>query len=105
MGFKVMFRMSVSDYEFLSSQISDLIQPNERISGNRSVPSNKGLTLTLRCLATGDSIQSPSYKLRMSLVVASLHCKGCCTVINDKLQNMFIEFPNSRKRSLRFPEN
>ena len=56
MGFKDMFRMSVSDYEFLSSQISDLIQPNERISGNRSVPSDEGLTLTLRYLATGDSI-------------------------------------------------
>ena len=36
--------------------------------------------------------QSPSYQLRMSLVVASLHCKGCCTVINDKLQNMLLNF-------------
>ena len=47
MGFKDMFRMSVTDYEFLLSQISDLISPTERISGNRPILADERLTLTL----------------------------------------------------------
>ena len=33
MGFKVMFHMSVTDFEFLLSQISDFISPTERVTG------------------------------------------------------------------------
>ena len=58
MGFKDMFRMSVTDYEFLLSQFSDLIPPNERISGNRPILVDERLALTLRYLATGESFQS-----------------------------------------------
>ena len=60
MGFKAMLRMSVTDYEFLLSQISDLILPNETISGNSSKRADAGLALTLRYLATGESFQSLS---------------------------------------------
>ena len=62
MGFKDKFRMSVTDYEFLLSQISGLISPNERISRNRPILVDERLALTLRHLATGESFQSLSYQ-------------------------------------------
>ena len=37
MGFKDIFRMSVTDYGFLLSQISDLISSNERIKRKRPI--------------------------------------------------------------------
>ena len=55
MGFKDKFRMSVTDYEFLLSQISDLISSNERISGNRPILADEKLALISRYLATGES--------------------------------------------------
>ena len=55
MGFKNIFRMSVTGYEFLLSQISDLISTNERITGNRPILADKRLALTLRYLATRES--------------------------------------------------
>ena len=45
-GFKVMFHISLTDYEFLLSKTSDLISRNERISGNRSILANERLALT-----------------------------------------------------------
>ena len=50
MGFKDMFRMSVTDYEFLLSQISDLIWPNERISQNGHILVDKGCRHALRTI-------------------------------------------------------
>ena len=47
LGFKDMFHMSANDYEFLLGQISDLISPNESISGNRPILADERLTLTL----------------------------------------------------------
>ena len=55
MGFKDKFRMSVTDYEFLLSQISDLISSNERISGNRPILADEKLALISRYLATDES--------------------------------------------------
>ena len=46
-GFKDMLRMSVTDSEFLLSQISDLISQIERISGNRPFLADERLKLTL----------------------------------------------------------
>ena len=43
--------MSVTDYEFSLSQISDLISPNEKINGNRPILADERLALTLRYLA------------------------------------------------------
>ena len=51
MDFKDKFRKSATDYEFLLSQISDLILPNDRISGNRPILADERLALTLRYLA------------------------------------------------------
>ena len=96
-GFKDMFRRSVIDYEFLLSQISDLISPNDRIGGNRPILDER-LALTLRYLATGESCQSLSFQFRISLVAVSYIGKGCCSAINERLQNMFIELPNSHEK-------
>ena len=71
MGFKDMFRISVIDYEFLISQISDLISQNERIGGNRPILADERFTLTLRLLAAGEPFQSLSYQFRISLVLVS----------------------------------
>ena len=60
MGFRDMFRMSVADYEFLLSQIPDLISPNQRISENRPILANERSALTLRYLAPGESFRSLS---------------------------------------------
>ena len=100
MTFKDMFRMGVTDYEFLLSQISDLILPNEKISGNRLILADKRLVLILRYLATGESFQLLCYQVRISLVAVCYTVKGCCSAINDRLQNLFIEFPNSREKWL-----
>ena len=62
MGFKDMFRFSVTDYEFLFCQISDLISSSEIISGNRPILADQRLALTLRYLVTGESFQSLSYQ-------------------------------------------
>ena len=48
MGFKDKFCISVTEYELLLSQISDLISPNERISRSRSILADERLALTLR---------------------------------------------------------
>ena len=61
MDFKDKFRKSATDYEFLLSQISDLILSNDRISGNRPILADERLALTLRYLATGEPFQSLSY--------------------------------------------
>ena len=99
-GFKDMFRISVTDYKFLISQICDLILPNERIGGNRPILADERLVLTLRYLAAGEPFQSFSYQFRISLVAVSYIVKGCCSAINHTLQNLFIELPNSREKWL-----
>ena len=62
MDFKEISAMSVTDYEFSLSQISDFISLNKRISGNMPVLADKKrFALTLTHLATGKSFQSLSY--------------------------------------------
>ena len=60
MGFKDMFRMSVTDYEFLLSQISDLISPNERITQNGNILADEGCR---HALSTTDGKHAWNLKL------------------------------------------
>ena len=94
-GFEDMFCMSFTDYEHLLSLISDLISPNDIISGNKPILADERLAMTKRYLAAGEFFQSLRLHLRISLVEASHIVKGCCSAINDRLRNMFIEFPDS----------
>ena len=51
-GFREMFRMDVTDFEFIVSQISDLISPQERHGGPNPIECDERLALTLCYLAT-----------------------------------------------------
>ena len=76
MGFKDLFHMSVTDHEFLLSQVSDLISPNERISGNKPILADERLVLTLRHHATGESFQSLQLPSSNVLGRSILHDEG-----------------------------
>ena len=67
---------------------------------NRPTLTDERLALSLRYLCTGESFQSLSYQFRIFFVAVSYVLKGCCSAMKDKLQNMFIELPNSRERWL-----
>lgn len=94
-GFRDMFRMSVGDYEYILSQISDLISTENRACGNKPIEPDERLALTLRYLATGESFKSLSYQFRISLAAVSYIIKGCCRAINERLQHIFIKVPDS----------
>ena len=100
-GFEDMFCMSFTDYEHLLSLISDLISPNDIISGNKPILADERLAMTKRYLAAGEFFQSLRLHLRISLVEASYIVKGYCSAINDRLRNMFIEFPDSWEKWLK----
>ena len=52
-GFREMFRMDVTDFEFILAQISDLISPQERLGGTNPIECDERLALTIRYLTTG----------------------------------------------------
>ena len=51
-GSREMFGMDLTDFEFILAQISDLISPEERISGTNPIEWNERLLLTLRYSTT-----------------------------------------------------
>ena len=57
-GFREIFRMDVTDFEFILAQVFDLISPQERLGVTNPIECDERLTLTLRYLATGESFQS-----------------------------------------------
>ena len=61
-GFREMFRMDVTDFEFILAQISDLISPQERVGGTNPIECDDRLALILRYLVTGESFQSLSFQ-------------------------------------------
>ena len=76
MGFKDMFRMSVTYYEFFFFLFYDLISTNERISRDRHILADERLALILRYPATGDSFQSLTRRISNFLDDSNLHRKG-----------------------------
>ena len=71
LGFKDMFRMDVTDFEYVLSVIAPLITPKEIIGGHKPISPEERLTLAIRYLATGESFQSLSYQFRISLNAVS----------------------------------
>ena len=100
MGFKEMFRMDVVDFEYVLSQISDLISPQEINGGHRPVLCDERLALTLRYFATGESFQSLSFQFRISLNAVSYIVKGCCNAIVERMVPLFVKIPSSEKEWL-----
>ena len=95
-----MFRMDVSDFEYILKHISDLISPKERLGGTIPIESDERLALTLRYLATGESFQSLSFQYRISLNTVSYIVKGCCKAIVDHLTPDFIKVPSTKEQWL-----
>ena len=60
-GFRDLFRMDVTDFEYILTQISDIILPKLRLGGTDPIKKDERLAITLRYLATGGSFQSLSY--------------------------------------------
>ena len=95
-GFGEMFRMDVTDSEFILVQISDLISPQERLGGTNPIKweicnPNEELALTLRYLATGESFQSLSFQYRILFNVVSYIVKSCCKVIVEWMASAFVK--------------
>ena len=53
--------MDVTDFEYILTQISDIILPKLRLGGTDPIKKDERLAITLRYLATGGSFQSLSY--------------------------------------------
>ena len=70
-GFRDIFRMDVADFEYILTQISDLLSPKHRLDGNDPIKCNLRLAITLQYLATGVSFQSSSYQFRIPLNAVS----------------------------------
>ena len=54
-GFREKFRMDIANFQYILTQISDLISPKHRDSGTDPIKRDERLTITLQCLATSES--------------------------------------------------
>ena len=81
-GFRQMFKMDVTDFEFILSQSSNLISPQERFGGTNPNECVERLALTLRYLAKG-----------VSYIV-----KGCCKAIAERMASVFVKVPSTKAR-------
>ena len=97
LGFKDMFRVDVTDFEYVLSVIAPLITPKKIIGGHKPISPEERLTLAIRYLATGESFQSLSYQFRISLNAVSCIIKGCCKAIVEKLVPLFVKSPASKQ--------
>ena len=89
--------------KFLHDQISDLVSPNERISGNRPILADEGLALTLRYFATGKPFQFLSYQFLIFLVSITSWKVVVPSMIGYKTH--LSNFSTLTKSGLKFPEN
>ena len=83
----------VTDFEFLLAQIFNLIPLQEKLGGTNPIKCDKILALTLRYLATGESLQSLS---RISLNLVSYIIKSCCKAIVERMASAFVKVPSTK---------
>ena len=88
-----MYRMDVTDFEFILAQISDLISPQERLGGTDPIKCDGRLALTLRYSVTGESFQSSSFQYKISLNAVSYIVKGYGKAIVERMASAFVEVP------------
>ena len=97
-GFKNMFRMDATDFEFVLNSIFPLISPKPvRPGGHDPILAEERLALTLRYLATGESFQSLSFQFRISLNAVSYIVKGCCKAMVEILVPLFVSTPKTKE--------
>ena len=78
--------MDVADFEYILTQISDLISPKHRLGGTGPIKCDERLAIILRYLATGESFNS-----RISLNTVLYVVKGCCKAIVERIALAFIK--------------
>ena len=91
-----MYRMDVTDFEFILAQISDLISPQERLGGTDPIKCDGRLALTLRYSVTGESFQSSSFQYKISLNAVSYIVKGYGKAIVERMASAFVEVPSTK---------
>ena len=84
-----MFRIDVTDFEFILA----LISPQQRLGGTNSIECVERLPLTLRYLVTDESFQSLSFQYRMWLNAVLYVVKGCCKAIVEWMASAFVKAP------------
>ena len=99
-GFREMFRMDVRDFEFILRKIGDLISPKERPGGTLPIEADERLALTLRYLATGETLSSLIFQYRISLNAISYIVKGCCNAMVERLTFDFVKVPSTKAQWL-----
>ena len=90
-----MFRMDITDFEYVLAKISDMIAPKDRLGGTEPIQSDERLALTMRFLATDETFQSLSFQSRISLNAVSYISKGCCKAIFERMTSAFLKVPSS----------
>ena len=95
-GFREMFRMDVTDFEFILGQISDLLSPQERLVETNPIECDERLALTLRYLATGESFQYLSFQYRISFNAVSYIVTGCYKAIVEQMASDFVKVPSKK---------
>ena len=93
LGFRDIFRMCVIGYEFVWSNISHLISPQEVNGGHKAIPTDEKLALLLRYMGTCESFQSHSHQFRISLNAVSCITKGCCEAMAEQVVRPFVRNP------------
>ena len=89
LGFREMFRMDMTDFEFILTKISNRISPKERLGGTNPVNADQRLTLTLRFLSIVEAFGS--------LSAVSYVIEGCCKAIIERMATEFIKVPSSKE--------
>ena len=95
-----MYRMDVTDFEFILAQISDLISPQERLGGTDPIKCDGRLALTLRYSVTGESFQSSTFQYKISLNAVSYIVKGYGKAIVERMASAFVEVPSTKAELL-----
>jgi paraquat-inducible protein B len=83
--FKKFTRMSLLDFEKLLSEVSPLIS-KQNTQLRKAIPAKTRLAITLRFLATGDSLQSLHFLFKVSPQLISQIIPEVCQALNQVLQ-------------------
>ncbi|KOB79172.1 Uncharacterized protein OBRU01_00963 [Operophtera brumata] len=83
--FKKFTRMSLLDFEKLLCKVSPLIA-KEDTQLRKAIPAKTRLAITLRFLATGDSLESLHFLFKVSPQLISLIIPEVCQALNQVLE-------------------
>ena len=99
-AYKEMMRMSHEEFLYILRSIEKDITPNQVLGGNEVICPKARLTVTIRCLASGEMYRSLSFQFRMSSRVISYIVKDVCNAIIKNLSPVFLKVPSSQEEWL-----